>query len=226
MRIDPAHYNFPNPTGFIVLEGVNGAGKTTLQQKIGTFVAERGIEVVTTREPGAPAVGNEIRTILLTPRGEKLAPTTELLLFAADRAEHVAKLIRPAIARGAAVISDRYYYSTIAFQGYGRGLNRATIDTLNTVAIAGTKPDLTILLDLDAATGLTRTRGRGAAGEPDALEHEAIDFHNRIRNGFLELADNLPEPFVVLDARRSPDEIFQAVVPALERWLYNWKGRA
>lgn len=225
MRIDPAAYEFHQPTGFIVLEGVNGAGKTTLQKKIAAFLTARGIEAITTREPGAPAVGNDIRTILLSPRTEKLAPTTELLLFAADRAEHVTKLIRPAIARGAAVICDRYFYSTIAFQGYGRGLNRATIDTLNGVAIAGTKPDFVVLLDLDAATGLARTRGRGAGGEPDALESEAIDFHNRIRNGFLDLAEALPEPFIVLDARKTPEELFTALLPGLERWLSIWKGR-
>lgn len=225
MRIDPAHHTFQNPTGFLVLEGVNGAGKTTLQRSIVEFLQNHGVEAIPTREPGAPAIGNEIRTILLTPRAEKLAPTTELLLFAADRAEHVTKLIRPAIARGAAVVCDRYFYSTIAFQGYGRGLNRATIDTLNGLAIAGTKPDFVVLIDLDAATGLARTKGRSGAAEPDALETEAIDFHNRIRSGFLELAENLPEPFIVLDGRRTPEEIFESLRPALERWVALWKGR-
>ena len=223
MVIEPDRHSFETATGFIVLEGVNGAGKTTLQRRIVEYIRKRGRESVATREPGATPVGEAIRTLVLSPRPDKITPTAELLLFAADRAEHVAKFIRPNLARGVTVVSDRFSYSTTAFQGFGRGLDQATIERLNAIAVDATVPDLVILLDLDAATGLARTAGRAPAGkssaESDAMESEAIDFHNRIRHGFLTLAATQPEPFVVLDARRSPDELFASLVPLLDRWI-------
>ena len=228
MVIEPDRHTFGATSGFIVLEGVNGAGKTTLQRRIVEYIRTKGRGAVATREPGATPVGEAIRNLVLSPRPDKITPTAELLLFAADRAEHVAKFIRPTLARGVSVVSDRFFYSTTAFQGFGRGLDRATIDRLNTIAVGETVPDFVILLDLDAATGLARTAGRALAGktsaesaamESDAMESEAIDFHDRIRNGFLSLAASQPEPFVVLDARRTPDELFIAPTPILDRWL-------
>ena len=224
MKISPRNASFKNPTGFIVLEGVNGAGKTTLQKAIASFLASHGVDVVTTREPGATPAGQAIRSLVLSPREDKLSAEAELLLFAADRAEHVAKLIRPTLARGAAVISDRYLYSTVAFQGYGRGLNRQTIDSLNTIASGDTLPDFVILLDLDAQTGLARTQGR-AALDSDAMENEAIDFHNRIRMGFLEIAERSSVPFIVIDASQAPDAMFAELRPTLEGWLDAFKER-
>lgn len=223
MIIKPAHHTFASARGFIVLEGVNGAGKTTLQRRIVDYIRAHGREAIATREPGATPVGESIRNLVLTPRPDKITPTSELLLFAADRAEHVAKLIRPSLARGATVVSDRYLYSTTAFQGYGRGLDRSTIEQLHTIAVGDTIPDFVVVLDLDAATGLARTRSRTGSGTPstesDALEGEAIEFHDRIRRGFLDIAAVRPEPFVILDAERSPDDLMASLTPLLARWL-------
>lgn len=215
MLSTPASIRFSKPRGFVVLEGVNGAGKSTLQARLKAFIEARNVAVVSTFEPGATAQGKELRRLLLDRSLPQVSPLSELLLFAADRHEHVTQIIRPALAENKIVISDRYLYSTIAFQGYGRGLSRPTIDSLNDLAIDGTMPDVVILLDLDPKEGLARAQRRTASqaqasekGAADAFESEAMKFHERLRNGFLELARTRPEPFVVLDAAKGPDDVF------------------
>jgi len=217
MIVSPESIAFTAPLGFLVLEGVNGAGKTTLQSSIIDHLSAAGRQTVRTREPGSTKLGEQIRAILLS-GAERPCPRSELLLFAADRAEHVEKTIRPALAAGSFVISDRYLYSTTAFQGYGRELDLGMVETINRTAIDGLEPDFVILLDLDAAEGLRRSAKRGDAAE-DAFEAEALAFHERLRRGFLKIAAESKTPFVVLDATATPGQIFAQLREPLNRWM-------
>lgn len=168
-------------------------------------------EIVTTREPGGTPLGIELRKLLLAWNGEKKSDLAELLLFAADRAEHTEKVIKPARARGATVLSDRTCFSTITFQGHGRGVPRTWIDQANALAMQGVLPDLVVLLDLDPRIALARVATRTGNGA-DAFEDEALAFHERIRNGFLECAERSEVPFLVLDATKTPDELLQELI--------------
>lgn len=220
MRIDPKYLKFTTPSGFLVLEGVNGAGKGTQQAKISEYLSSRGVAVHLTREPGATALGLKLREILLSQNSEKLDPWSELFLFLADRAEHVSKVILPKLRSGTLVICDRYYYSTLAFQGYGRGLDLGELLDANLAAVRNVLPDLCILLDLEPKLGLQRSSQRTSAqGEHDSFESEELAFHTRLREGFLHLASNLGERFLVLDAAQSPDQIFDQIRPVLDLWL-------
>ena len=204
-----------------MLEGVNGAGKTTLQTRIADFLKSRGHKAIITREPGSTALGKTLRSLVLEHPEEAPCELAELFIFAADRAQHVDRVIRPAAARGEWVVSDRYLYSTVAFQGYGRGIDQTIISQITKLAVSGVYPDLVLLLDLDAAAGLQRTQRRQnepVAGE-DKFEKETLEFHKRIRNGFLEIAQQSEQPFAVLDASKSPDQIFEDAKPYLEALL-------
>ena len=221
MRVTSSSFSPTSASGFIVLEGVNGAGKTTLQTRIAELLKSRGQNVVVTREPGSTALGKTLRSLVLEHPQEAPCELAELFIFAADRAQHVEKVIKPATAKGDWVVSDRYFYSTVAFQGYGRGIDQATIRQITTLAISGVHPDLVLLLDLDPAAGLKRTRQRQAEpmGGSDMFEKETLDFHTRIRNGFLEIAQSSPQAFAVIDASATPDQIFEAARPYIERLL-------
>jgi len=166
----------------------------------------KGSHVVDTREPGGTPLGTEIRKLLLAWDGDKKSDRAELLLFAADRAEHIDKVIRPSREAGSWVLCDRFIYSTITFQGHGRGIRRDWIDQANILATQGFLPDLVVLLDLDPTTARARVEARVGNGR-DSFEEEELSFHTRIRNGFLECADTLPTPFLVLDATRRPEEL-------------------
>jgi dTMP kinase len=170
--------------------------------------------VVDTREPGGTELGKEIRKLVLEWSGEKKSDRAELLLFAADRAEHVDKVIIPNRSEGAWVLCDRYIYSTITFQGHGRGIRRDWIDQALNLATQGLTPDLVVLLDIDPITALQRIEKRTNNGK-DTFEDEQVEFHARIRDGFLECAGELATPFLVLDANRSPDELVSATLRAL-----------
>jgi dTMP kinase len=194
---------------FIAFEGGEGAGKSTQSKLIAAWLLERGYEVVTTREPGATPIGRQLRQLLLDPENAELAPRAEALLYAADRAQHVATVIRPALARGAVVVSDRYVDSSLAYQGVGRALSTAEVDRLSQFATSGLRPDLTVLLDVRVSVGLARTAGRDAV--PDRLEAESTAFHERVRAAFRELAEAGADRYLVIDAGLSPEAIHQQI---------------
>ncbi len=175
---------------------------------------QRSQSVVETREPGGTPLGEEIRKLLLEWPGEKKSERTELLLFAAARAEHVDKVIRPALSAGSWVLCDRFLHSSVAFQGYGRGISLDLIDQANNFAVQGTLPDLVFLLDIDPRTALRRIASRKDGGV-DSFEAEELGFHERIRHGFLTCADSSGVPFVVLDGSLSPGELVTAASLAL-----------
>jgi dTMP kinase len=187
---------------FLAFEGGEGSGKTTQARLIAIWLRELGYDVVTTHEPGATKVGMRLRALLLDTAHAGMSPHAEALMYAADRAEHVASIIKPALDRGAIVISDRYVDSSLAYQGNGRGLRASDIEQLNSWATGGRMPDLTILLDMPPEGGLGR-RARSA----DRLEAEPPEFHRRVRTGFLALARADPARYLVVDATRSVAEI-------------------
>lgn len=193
---------------WITFEGGDGAGKTTQASLLERWLRDEGRTVVRTREPGGTEVGVLIRDIVLHHRGD-VAPRAEALLYAADRAHHVATLVRPALARGEIVIQDRYLDSSVAYQGAGRVLDAAQIRDLSLWATEDALPDLTVLLDLDPASARARL---DADNKPfDRLESEQADFHARVRKAFLELAAAEPERFLVLDATLPADDLAAAV---------------
>ena len=205
----------PAPHGlFIAFEGGEGSGKTTQARLIAIWLREIGYDVVTTHEPGATKVGMRLRALLLDTAHTGMSPHAEALMYAADRAEHVASVIQPALDRGAVVISDRYVDSSLAYQGNGRGLSGSDIAQLNSWATGGRMPDLTILLDMPPEAGLGR-RARSA----DRLEAEPPEFHRRVRAGFLALAREDPPRYLVLDATRSVAEISSEIKDRIRQIL-------
>ena len=207
---------------FVVFEGGEGAGKSTQVDLLAAALSAAGRDVVVTREPGATDVGRRIRSLLLDrqattgPAGLVLAPRAEALLYAADRAHHVASVVRPALAKGSVVISDRYIDSSLAYQGAGRTLPVEEISWLSAWATGGLKPDLVVLLDIDPSVGLARVAGRGAA---DRLEAENVSFHERVRYAFLDLAGEAPQRYLTVDATAPPEEIAAAVMDRVRALL-------
>jgi dTMP kinase len=199
---------------FIALEGGEGAGKTTQTRLLAIWLRDQGYDVVTTREPGATKIGMRLRAVLLDTAHAGLSARAETLLYAADRAEHVSSIILPALERGAVVVTDRYVDSSLAYQGAGRNQPTAEVARLNQWATGGLVPDLTVLLDMPPANGLGR-RARSA----DRLEAEPLDFHERVRRGFLSLADAEPDRYLVLDASRSPEDVSRAIQERVREML-------
>lgn len=189
---------------FLTFEGGDGSGKTTQAALLTEWLAEQGRTVVHAREPGGTELGLELREIILHRRGY-IAPRAEALLYAADRAHNVATVVRPALERGDIVIQDRFLDSSVAYQGAGRVLDGAEVRELSLWATEGLLPDLTVLLDLDIETG--RARLDDARTRYDRLEAEAAEFHHRVREAYLALADAEPERFLVLDARRPVEDL-------------------
>lgn len=210
---------------FVVFEGGEGAGKSTQARLLAEALRVRGLDVVVTREPGATDVGMRIRRLVLESSGERggpietaaLSPRAEALLYAADRAHHVSAVVRPALARGAVVISDRYVDSSLAYQGVGRTLPVDEVSWLSTWATGGLRPALVVLLDIDPAVGLDRIDARGTT--PDRLESESLAFHERVRYAFLDLAATDPGRYLVLDATRPPGELSREVLARVEALL-------
>ncbi len=196
------------PGLFISFEGIDGVGKSTQADELEEFVRSRGFDVVRSFEPGGTELGQEIRHLLLHRKGD-VSPRAEALLYAADRSHHVATKIRPALEAGKVVIADRYLDSSVAYQGAGRELETKEIRDLSLWATNGLLPHLTVLLDLDPETARTRRDETGT--EPDRLEREKIDFFTAVRSGYLELAANEPERFLVVDATKSREEIQQLI---------------
>ncbi len=206
---------------FLALEGGEGAGKSTQARLLGQWLTEQGRDVVLTREPGATHVGASIRELLLDPANDGLAPRSEALLYAADRAQHVATVVLPALQRGAVVITDRYVDSSLAYQGAGRALDTEDVRRLSRWATGGLMPDLTVVLDLDPETGLGRV-----PGAPDRIEQESLDFHRRVRAGFLALAGETPGRYLVVSAEQSADQVHQLVRARLAAALSKSTGPA
>ena len=201
---------------FITLEGGDGSGKTTQAELLGRWLEQAGRTVVRTREPGGTEVGIEVREIVLHHRGD-IAPRAEALLYAADRAHHVATLVRPALERGDVVLQDRYIDSSVAYQGAGRVLDPDAIRGLSEWATVGLQPDLTILLDLDADAA--RGRLDEARTRYDRLEAEASEFHDRVRAAYLAIADAEPDRFLVVDASAPVDDIAGIIRARVARLL-------
>ena len=200
---------------FISVEGGEGAGKSTVMAALAEALAARGHEVVLTREPGGMLEGEAIRALLLDPANH-LLPETELLLMFASRAQLVRQCVLPALARGAAVLTDRFTDASFAYQGGGRGLEMGRIAELERWA-AGIKPDLTFLLDVGVAEGLARARSRG--GEPDRIERERADFFERVRATYLARAAAEPDRFRLIDAGQSVDAVRDSVLAGLSGWI-------
>ncbi|MFK4851425.1 dTMP kinase [Microbacterium sp. ZW T6_19] len=206
----------PSRGSWITLEGGDGSGKTTQANLLADWLTDAGRTVVRTREPGGSEVGQLIRDIVLHHRGD-IAPRAEALLYAADRAHHVATVVRPALERGEIVLQDRYLDSSVAYQGAGRVLDGTEIRDLSLWAAEGALPDLTLLLDLDPAAARERL---DSADKPfDRLEAEKAEFHGRVRDAYLALADAEPERFLVLDAASSVEDIAAAIRARVEALL-------
>ena len=191
---------------FITFEGADGCGKTTQLELLADYLKEKNKEVIITREPGARGLGERIRDILLNYDGE-VSDRCESFLFLADRAQHIDIIVNPAVEDGKIVLCDRHIDSSVAYQGYGRGLDIEQIDRLNMIATNGKRPDLTLVFDIDAETSMKRF-----GTEKDRMESAGIDFFNRVRKGYLELANQEPERIRVLDATKSIEEIHNEVV--------------
>jgi dTMP kinase len=202
---------------FITFEGPEGSGKSTQIQRVGAWYREQGRECVVTKEPGGTPIGDRIRAILLDSAAAGMDATTELLLYAASRRQHVMEVIRPARARGVAVFCDRYTDATLAYQGYGRLLDLDRLQTLNQWATDGLQPDLTLLFDIDEATGLARAHARNAEMTVDEGRFEAEDlrFHRRVREGYLTMAAAEPQRFAVIDGSGAIDEVFARTLDTL-----------
>jgi dTMP kinase len=215
-----------------VFEGGEGSGKTTQLRHTQQWLHASGwlsqlqakgyiSTLLITREPGGTDLGRQIRRLLLEPTPEPMHPRTELLLYAADRAQHVEQSLYPALRQGALILCDRYIDSTVTYQGYGRGLDLSLIGALNQIATAGLQPDLTIWLDLDATLGLDRAQARG---QHDRIEQDELAFHQAVRRGFQALAAQQPDRIVRVDASLDERRVADSVSSILHETLTRWYG--
>jgi dTMP kinase len=198
--------------GLISFEGIEGSGKSTQIKLLAEYLRTKGHSVLETAEPGATKIGNKIRALLLEPQNH-MEPLAELLLYYADRAQHVREVIYPALLRNTAVITDRFTDSTVAYQGHARGVDLSIIAALNEIVVPDMKPFLTILLDLDAEEGLKRNR---VAQKEDRFEQETVDFHNRVRQGFHQIAREEPDRVKVVDASQAQGNVTADIIRIVE----------
>ncbi|MGB5638383.1 MAG: dTMP kinase [Sedimenticolaceae bacterium] len=201
---------------FVTVEGIEGAGKTTCLDLIEQSIRRHGHRLLVTREPGGTPIGEDLRKLLLGHRHEGMADDTELLLMFAARAEHLSARIEPALTAGSWVLCDRFTDATYAYQGYGRGIDLGRIATLESWVQGDRRPDLTLIMDLPVELGLERA---GRRSTPDRFESQALEFFQRVREGYLALAAAAPERFRVIDAARSFSEVSQQVAGVLDDFL-------
>jgi dTMP kinase len=194
---------------FISFEGIEGTGKSTQAKLLYNYLREKEADVILTEEPGGTQISVKIREVLLSVEHKEMSPLTELLLYNASRAQHIQEVIMPALDRGAIVITDRFADSTLAYQGYGRGLDLQLIDSIDLIATGRLKPDITLLLDLDVQTGLKRNRG---INKTDRLELEDVAFHERVRNGYHMLAAKEPTRIKLISVTAGIDEIHRSII--------------
>lgn len=198
---------------FITFEGIEGSGKTTQARLLYQWFIDRGREALFTREPGGTPAAEEIREFILTEKEEPFPENAELFLYMAARSFHVENLIRPALKSGTIVISDRFSDATVAYQGFGRGIQIEKIEYLNNIATKGLKPDITFLIDIPVEEGLKRIQER----KLDRIEKETVEFHKRVREGYLQIAKKEPDRIVVIDGRKKIEEIFEIIKITVER---------
>lgn len=201
---------------FISFEGIEGSGKSTQARLLYEYLSKKGYTVILTGEPGGTEIGLKIRELLLSVEHKGMIPITELLLYNASRVEHIKEIILPAINRGAIVITDRFSDSTIAYQGYGRGIDLNLISSIEKAVTGGLRPDITILLDLDVEIGLKRNRG---INKTDRLELEDVEFHKKVRSGYLEIAAKEPERIKVIDASQNIEVIHNRIVGIVTNFI-------
>jgi len=205
---------------FISFEGIEGSGKTTHARHAFRFLRDKGHDCVITREPGGTRIGEKIRAILLDPSNKDMDPLTELLLYTADRAQHIKAFIHPLLAEGKTVLCDRYYDATMAYQGFARGLNIGLIEKIHQLLFDDLKPDITLLLDLPAEIGLSRAwkqiKNGNRAGAETRFEEEMLSFHRKVREGYLELSRREPERFRVIDASKDEHEVLKEIITVLD----------
>lgn len=202
---------------FITLEGPDGSGKSMQIPALAEFIRSQGYEVLITREPGGTNIGDQIRQVIMKLDNTSMHPRTEILLFCAARAQIVEEVLRPALQRGVVVISDRYADSTLAYQGYGHGVDLEELNRLLKFTTGGLRPDLTLLLDVDAETGLRRRQSSG--GEWNRLDAYALSFHKRVREGYHQLAAAEPERWRTIDASQAPEMVQSCIQDVVRQAL-------
>jgi len=209
---------------FISIEGIEGSGKTSQIGHIRAFFEQREIPHVMTKEPGATPIGKKVRSILLDPESRHMAPVTELLLYMADRVQHVTEIIRPALESGKTVFCDRFYDATVVYQGFARGIDLKTIELLHATLLKGIQPDVTLLLDLPPEQGLARAWKQINSGSRTPLEsrfeREAIQFHEKVRSGYLKLAGEMPDRFRIINAGETEANVKEEILKILSQ-LYT-----
>ncbi len=210
---------------FITFEGIEGSGKSTQARLLYEWFINKGYECILTREPGATRIGKILRRILLVPHNEAITKEAELFLYLADRSQHIENVIRPALNEKKIVIVDRFIDSTIAYQGYGRGLHIDFLEKLNSVVLKGLRPDITFLLDIDPEKGLRRVEERNKKDDSSKkevrFEKEEILFHRKVREGYLELSERFKDRIVALDGSEGIDMIFEKVVFIIQK-RFGW----
>jgi dTMP kinase len=204
---------------FITFEGPDGSGKTSQLNLLVPVLQRMGLDAVRTREPGGTDIGDQIRSVIMNMKNKSMHPRSEILLFCASRAQLVEELIRPSLAEGKFILCDRYADSTMAYQGYGHGLDRAALNSLLEFATGGLKPDLTLLFDISAEAGLRRRLSNHE--EWNRMDDYALQFHERVRNGYLDMAAADPDRWVVINADRPKEEIHEEVVSILREKIRN-----
>lgn len=208
---------------FITFEGIEGSGKTSQIHGIQTYLSGKGYGVIATREPGSSEIGTQIRSILLDSKNKGLDSLAELLLYMADRAQHLNETIKPALSAGKIILCDRYFDATLAYQGYARGLDIGLISKLHQLAFSDVRPDLTLLLDLPAEAGLARAwqqiENGQRTGRETRFEEEALAFHSKVRSGYLTLAADEPQRIKIINATASIKEVRQEMIVIIEQAL-------